>query len=930
MSRLTQGLGTLALVSILSVLTGCFDSDSNGNPTIVAAAAESCMGCHNGALHDDYAGTGLENPHPFPGAATLRCTTCHGGNGQGSGVSDSHIPPPPEIGDEVNLTNNRLAYFNRLTLTGIDKFADYQVNGVTYTATDYLQFINPGDLRVVTQQRGCGSCHASHAECVAKSALATEVGILSSSMFTLGLPNQVPENQGLYFDTASDFAFRAVQDANFDFNTASFGAVGRLLEFPVYSRRGGTGPLDMDENPLYDSTQLANYLQADNSVVPNSPLANVFHEQVAFTCGDCHLGSAGANNRYGDYRSSGCTACHMRYSLDGRSYSTDPNIRKNEPLDPDDIDPPERPHVRRHMITSVAQTLATGEQVQGIDDYTCAGCHQGSNRTVMQFWGIRLDQNADLRNRVQYPANPSFFRNTFGDTRLFDPVVNNRTFNGRNANQYILIEDYDGDGLDDTPADVHYDAGMGCIDCHGSHDLHGGTIGTDGEIVSRQEQAVSIACEDCHGTVDAYAQTTTGITYSGQPAEVGVDSEGNSMRHVTLESDGNYYLTSRLTGNRHFIPQTRDTVVDTGRVDPFNGEAVYSERASYSMGRADGDPSTGIGPQQVTPGAVGAGFSHMDNMSCVSCHASWTNNCIGCHLGGEYNRGNNFSNITGEQIVFRQANADFVYQNPVHFQLGVNVHNKISPITANTTTFFQYRDLNDVDSQVFAFSDRNGNGNNPGVNGRNVFGALSHNVMMPHSIRGKVGGGAEGPRYCVACHLTTQSLSGGQGALYDAFRQAMATNDFAALDFDLLRTHIGQNPGNQLNSPYWVHMVAGLGSGLYLFDQNGCPVNPLDNDNNRIGCNDAPATIFNLGNVVYNLDRIVEQSGVSNGSNNHALLQPGVGPNLRDGSLDPNFSGPLGSTLINRLTDPNTGIVLDSWLNADSAVEGGASTFVTP
>ena len=46
---------------------------------------------------------------------------------------------------------------------------------------------------------------------------------------------------------------------------------------------------------------------------------------------------------------------------------------------------------------------------------------------------------------------------------------------------------------------------------------------------------------------------------------------------------------------------------------------------------------------------------------------------------------------------------------------------------------FQWIDRNNVPSQIFAFSDRNGNGNNPAH-----FGALSHNAMMPHSIRGKV------------------------------------------------------------------------------------------------------------------------------------------------------------------------------------------------
>ena len=46
------------------------------------------------------------------------------------------------------------------------------------------------------------------------------------------------------------------------------------------------------------------------------------------------------------------------------------------------------------------------------------------------------------------------------------------------------------------------------------------------------------------------------------------------------------------------------------------------------------------------------GFTHTSNMDCASCHSSWQNSCTGCHLEGEYNTGNNFSNITGDRIVF--------------------------------------------------------------------------------------------------------------------------------------------------------------------------------------------------------------------------------------------------------------------------------------
>ena len=602
------------------------------------------MTCHNGSQADDYAGPGLENPHPFGAAANLTCSACHGGNPDGESKDESHVPPPPEIGDRANLIADTKAYFNRLTLTGIDRFPDYTVNGTTHTSLEYLQFINPGDLRVTQVGQSCGQCHGVHSDLVSQSLLATSAGILSGAKYAIGAQNEVAANQNLYQDTAADFGFRPMVDPTFSFDPNAVGEVGELVEFPVYSIRNQTAPDQIFNNDLYDATLLPGHLNADGTVVSGSPLANLFHEQIAFTCGDCHLGSAGANNRYGDFRSSGCTACHMRKSLDGRSRSGDPNIVLNEPLDPDDIDEPETSHLDRHLIRSVAQTLPSGELVTGIDDYACAGCHQGSNRTVMQYWGIRLDQNEDVRRGRQYPANPDSFLRTTGDARLFDPLVGNHTFNGRDRDQYLLEEDYDADGRDDTPPDVHYEAGLGCIDCHGSYDLHGGNTATgDGAIASRMEHGVAIRCESCHGAANAYAATMSGTAYDGTNADLGMDAEGNPLAHVIRSGTGQYYLFSKLTGQAHYIKQTLDTVVDSGGNDPRDGSPLYSSLASYAMGRDDNQATTGIGPQQT--GNPHAGFSHMDSMSCASCHASWTNNCIGCHLEGEYNGGtNNFSN----------------------------------------------------------------------------------------------------------------------------------------------------------------------------------------------------------------------------------------------------------------------------------------------
>ena len=78
-----------------------------------------------------------------------------------------------------------------------------------------------------------------------------------------------------------------------------------------------------------------------------------------------------------------------------------------------------------------------------------------------------------------------------------------------------------------------------------------------------------------------------------------------------------------------------------------------------------------------------------------------------------------------------------------------------------------------------------------------------------------------------------------------------------------------------------------------------------------------PKDKFDPVAVVYDLDRIVDEAGLATGSNTHPMLNPGVGAQLRDGADDPLMAGPLGSSLIEALSDPLNGIILDSWIDAD-------------
>lgn len=1136
--------------------------------------ASTCMQCHNGTDQNDYSGNGIVNPHPFAPVDNLACVICHGGDNTGETREAAHVPVPPLLRANQNdpnlsadqLANNAEAYFNRLTQAGLDKEEAYEFNGQTYTGLDYLQFISPGDLRVVTEGLSCGTvgCHNNHAAATAANPLSTTAPFFSGTRFSAGVNDD--EGNSSYSNTVAQYGYRAIVDTDFDESLVGLvnsprltGKVGVLEEVPSFAEFNNDDQHELWEDLPADIMQffLSNDPEHQNSILPGSPLYQAWNEQVTITCGDCHANSAGANNRAGDFRNTGCAQCHMEASFDGIGRSQDPFvglgqnvnsglnvatvetielqhdvlpnadyeglidtfIDENNPnsnfaaddllrvdgdtttqgddlrtllrfnLDPipedaqilsvsmtinvenastedyfmtpliqnfaggqatwnnrnnnnqwdsagadgnddqtndimgviqaddfgshtveftdegvevvqgwvdgsfdndgfiisntnafdglaftsrnandrtlgpklsvtfssnsggagaksnfigvindvDNIAAPELPGIASHQIRSVARTLDDGTELQGVNDHSCAGCHQGSNRTALQYWGMRLDQNATLVNNTQYPANPDNFENAANNQMVFPDEYNNNTFNGRNADQLIEIEDYDGDGRDDTPPDIHHEVGLGCIDCHGSRDVHGPNLAPNANevpgIPSRQGQHTKVQCQSCHGSVESTAQSVQCVNYEDEETNCAQDLAGLPMRNVEIDAAGDVWLTSRLTGNLHYIPQTQDVVVNNNKVNPLTGEALYNEKASFAMGTADGNADTGLGPIQAIAANVSEGFNHNDTLDCASCHASWTNTCKGCHLATAFDDNNEFfSNITGERIVLKQEIADFGYQTPVWYELGVTSRGVVSNFGGGMKVFYSHFDANGNQSDWLAFSDNNGNGNNPGVDGRNEFPALGHDQVAAHSIRGAPTNDNEGARGCVNCHLTTQSIDN-FGDEYREFIDAMNNNDFEELDFDLLQEHIGQNTGNHLNSPFWIHKVMGLGSGLLLFNEDGCPVNPLDNDPNRSGCDgDIPSELWQqhlqTGDVVkYNLDRVVEWSGVSNVSCSNPMLS-GTASTKRDGAQNPEMCGPLGETLLRKMADPDEGLVLDAWIDADGDFGGTAATII--
>lgn len=191
-------------------------------------------------------------------------------------------------------------------------------------------------------------------------------------------------------------------------------------------------------------------------------------------CLQCHLWTTPTAGAP-PFRGAGCAACHVAYAPDGRSRSADRTISKTE------VGHPAQHRIARYVA-----------------DAQCLTCHRDEGLGI--GWNFTGWLSADPGAHAQ-PEQA-------GTSVL--PVA----------------------------PDVHAAAGMGCIDCHDTWDVHG-----DGHVYSRGRAAVGIRCITCHGTVtDAPTFLTT---------------RGHRLANVQREA-GRPVLVSKRRGTRWPIPQLRD------------------------------------------------------------------------------------------------------------------------------------------------------------------------------------------------------------------------------------------------------------------------------------------------------------------------------------------------------------------------------------
>ena len=274
---------------------------------------------------------------------------------------------------------------------------------------EYIQFVNPGDLRVV--DKTCGSCHAA------------EVRNVRTSMMTTGA---MLWEAALYNNGGAPY-----KNARFGESYAPDGTPQRLQAFPAptaeETKTRGWLPY-LEPLPRWEVTQPGNVLRAfergggkkaeignptrtEEPGRPDVKLSDrgfgtelrtdpVFLGLQKTRLLDPLLSFPGTNDQPGDYRNSGCTSCHVVYANDrspdhagtygqfgndGRTQTVDPTI------DPKRVEPG---HPLKHTFT------------RSIPSSQCMTCHMhpGTNM-VTTYYGYTWWEN-ETDGEHMYPADP--------------------------------------------------------------------------------------------------------------------------------------------------------------------------------------------------------------------------------------------------------------------------------------------------------------------------------------------------------------------------------------------------------------------------------------------------------------------------------------------------------------------------------------------
>ena len=593
----------------------------------------------------------------------LGCTDCHGGNpARNLKAAQAHIlPRHPEFFKTSANPPNSTAWLN-------------------HESPEFIRFMNPGDLRVA--QTTCGLCHGEIVHDVDHSMMNHGATLWGAALY----------NNGGY------------PEKNYRFGQA-YGADGaplRLINYtpvtPEDTRIHGILPF-LEPLPRFNLSNPGNILRIfekggrpqlslglPTSSEPNGKPERRLSERGLGTLNrtdpvflglqktrlhDPLLGFLGSNDHPGDYRSSGCSACHVVYANDrsptnagwwskyghqGLSFSADESIPKAE-----------RGHPVVHQFT------------RSIPSSQCMNCHMHQGNLFVNpylgytWWDQETDGEVMYPKQQHDPTDDELFRSTqqnpeaaaarglWGDKDFLErvaelnPQLKHTQFADYHGHGWVFraIFKHDRKGnlldLDDNEIghddphkfskavhlkDVHLAHGMQCGDCHFNVDVHG-----NGMLYGEPRNATTITCVDCHGTI---GQRPTLVT-SGNAGQIDLLHTSNTPFGPRFTWEGNklWQQSSMAPEIRWEVPQTIDTI------DPLSSH--YNPKSAYAKTlQRDGTKWGGV--VAVSPEERRVRLAH-DNtaMDCQICHTSWATSCFGCHLPMKANQRvaqNKFEGVT--------------------------------------------------------------------------------------------------------------------------------------------------------------------------------------------------------------------------------------------------------------------------------------------
>jgi hypothetical protein len=624
-----------------------------------------CLTCHEK--------TDQPTMHANPGVI-LGCTDCHGGDAQVARPQAAHE------GEASYRTAQDKAHVQP-RYPGTWRYPASANPQGSYTllnreSPEFIRFVNPSDYRIVRE--ACGACHLPVIQAAERSIMASGAmlwgggaynnGILPYKNYIVGeaytREGEPAQLVAPVKPTPEQTRSRGLLPALYplpSWETIPPGDVFRVFErggrniitqFPEIGNPNTLGIISRLEEPGRPDLRQSNRGPGTGLRV-SIPILNITKSRL----NDPLMWFLGTNDNPGDYRTSGCGACHIPYANDrdvkhggpwakygsrGTTQTADATIPKDEPG-----------HPVRHELTSAIPTSQ------------CMICHMHQpNIFLNSMLGYTMsDYESDADKmfpaKQKYPTNAetvealnrnpegAVVRGNWSDRKFLEQVselnpglksTQFADYHGHGWNfRAVFKRDRKGNLLDQAsnvipPEDpekfkkavhlssIHVDLGMQCIDCHFSQDAHG-----NGHIYGEVAAAIEIQCADCHGTATKYPSLRT----SGPAARPG----GNDLSLLrTADGRARFEWRGQKLYQRSAVYPDLEWEVSLVKDTVTPGNPRYNDKAARAKLMSKGTTMAwgpGVAKDQLAHGE--------DEMACFTCHLSWTTSCAGCHLPIEAN-----------------------------------------------------------------------------------------------------------------------------------------------------------------------------------------------------------------------------------------------------------------------------------------------------